>query len=492
MIKRLLKNRPLVAAILLLVIATGAWATLRGPAPADDALVATVKKGDFKVVVTTSGELRAPKFVNITGPQNMQAAQVYNGIKIASIVPEGTHVIEGDVVAELDRAPLAAALNDVNLAMQKAEAQKEQASLDSTLNLSKAREETHTAALTLEEKRLAQEQSKFEAPSIQRQTAIDYEKAFRALRQDSTDYKTKEEQAKAKMREVGADLERQRNRFKIVQDVMAGFTIKAPAAGMVIYLRDWSGKKITVGAQVSAWNPSVATLPDLSQMESVTFVNEIDVRKLAVGQPVALSLDSDPTKKLKGVVAAVANVGEQRPNSDAKVFEVKVTVVQPDTTLRPGMTTGNAIETFAVKNALHVPLEALASDSGVPYVFKKSGGRATKQEVETGAVNDEEAVIRRGLEENDQVLLSPPANRDKLRINRLEGSTAGQPAAKGDTGTSKRSVNKVEAAKPQTPPHAKPPTTRRTAPPTTPPTTPPTALPATPITKTPAKPVPRS
>jgi multidrug resistance efflux pump len=85
---------------------------------------------------------------------------------------------------------------------------------------------------------------------------------------------------------------------------------------------------------VSPWEPSVATLPDLSMMESVTFVNEIDVRKLAVGQPVALTLDADPSKKLVGKVSAVANVGEQRPNSDAKVFEVKVLVEKPDTTLR--------------------------------------------------------------------------------------------------------------------------------------------------------------
>ncbi|MBK8058422.1 MAG: hypothetical protein IPK33_11290 [Gemmatimonadetes bacterium] len=35
----------------------------------------------------------------------------------------------------------------------------------------------------------------------------------------------------------------------------------------------------------------------------------------------------------------MANVGEQRPNADAKVFEVGVLLEQADTTLRPGMTT---------------------------------------------------------------------------------------------------------------------------------------------------------
>jgi RND family efflux transporter MFP subunit len=324
----------------------------------------------------------------------------------------------------------------------KAQAQFEQASLDSTLNLSKAREEMHTAMLSLEEKSLAKEQAKFEAPSIRRQAEIDYEKAFRVLKQDSADYKTKVEQAKAKMREVGADLERQKNKLGIVKEVMDFFTIKAPAPGLVIYIKDWQGKKRGVGGQVSPWDPAVATLPDLSTMESVTFVNEIDVRKLSVGQPVAISLDADPNKTLTGKVTAVANVGEQRPNSDAKVFEVKVTVEKPDTTLRPGMTTGNAIGTYTIKNVLHVPLEAISSDSGVTYVYKRSGAGVTRQQVETGAMNDDEVVITRGLAENDRVLLSPPADKDKLTVARLSGGTS----TAGDSSKSTQPVQVVPKA----------------------------------------------
>jgi RND family efflux transporter MFP subunit len=343
---------------------------------------------------------------------------------------------------------MATKLADVTLALQKAEAQNEQASLDSVLNLSKAREDLHTALLTLEEKKLAKDQSKFEAPSVQRQVEIDYEKALRTLKQDSMDLRTKTEQAKAKMREVGSDLERQRNKLKTVQEVMGNFTIKAPAAGMVIYIKDWQGKKRAVGSQVSPWDPAVATLPDLSIMESQTYVNEIDVRKLAVGQPVSLTLDADPSKRLQGKVVAVAGVGEQRPNSDAKVFEVKIAVEKPDTTLRPGMTTGNAIETFAIKNVLHIPLEAVMNEGGVPFVFKKGGVRVTKQEVETGAMNDDEVVITRGLDEGDRVLLSPPADKDKIVLDRLPGSKAGMKGPGGDT----TNTQKV----PVTPPAAKP------------------------------------
>lgn len=430
--KRLIRRRWFqVIAVAVLVLGSASWLVARDAKGGDEALVAKVKKGDFKVVVTSSGELRAPKFVQVTVPVNANQAEQWQ-MKIASLIPEGTVVKEGDVVAELDRSTIASKLNDVQIALTKADAVYEQAMLDSTLNLSKAREDIHTGELGMEEKKLAKEQAVYEAPSVRRQADIDYEKAERALAQSKLDYKTKTDQAKAKMREVGADFDRQKSKVKIVQDVMGQFTIKAPAPGMVIYVKEWNGKKRVAGSQVSSWEPAVATLPDLTQMESITYVNEIDIRKLSVGQPVTVTLDADASKKLTGKVVQVANVGEQRPNADAKVFEVKVSIEQADTTLRPGMTTGNLIQTYAIKDVLSVPLEAVVSDVGIPYVFLKSGASVTKQEVELGAMNDNEVVVTRGVTANDRVLLLPPANKDKLTPVRLPGSRNVPKAKPGD------------------------------------------------------------
>jgi RND family efflux transporter MFP subunit len=430
-----------------LLVIPGAWLLARDSDAPATSVATKVKQGDFKVVVTTAGELRAVKFVQVQGPPNAQQAESYQ-MKIASIVPEGTVVKEGDVVAELDRSGIAAKRAEVFIALQKAEAQFEQAQLDSTLNLSKAREDMKTMELQLEEKRIAKEQSIYEAPSIRRQAEIDYEKAERALAQAKVDYKTKTEQAQAKMREVGADVERSRNKLEIVDRVMQGFTIRAPSAGMVIYVKEWNGKKKTAGSQISSWDPTVATLPDLSRMETITYVNEIDVRKIAVGHPVSITLDADPSKHLTGKVTAVANVGEQRPNADAKVFEVKVAVEQADTTLRPGMTTATAIETYAVKNALFVPLEAVTAEGDVPFVFKRNGSGLVRQEVETGAMNDDEVVIRRGLDAGDEVVLSAPLNREGIETVRLPGSGQTPRDATGDTAQSTKPLPVAPAASP--------------------------------------------
>jgi RND family efflux transporter MFP subunit len=411
---------PVLIAALLLggSIAWYRWPTTASAAEAS--LTAPVKQGDFKVVVMSTGELRARKFVNVTGPSAAQSVNVYQ-TKIASIVPEGSLVKAGDVIAELDKQPAASRLSDVTLLLQKAQADFTTAQLDSTLNLAQSREDVRTAEYVLEEKKILKEQAKYEAPTIRRQAEIDYEKAQRAWEQSKRNLATKTKQAIAKMSSVGADLGRQQNQLANIQNVMASFTVRAPAPGMVIYVREWNGKKKGVGSQWTAWDPTVATLPDLTQMESQTYINEVDVRKVAVGQKVRISLDADPTKKLEGTVTQIANVGEQKPNQDSKVFEVKIEITTADTTLRPGMTTANEIVTASIPNVLSVPLEAVVNEAGYQYVFKKNGSHVVKQMIEAGAMNDNEIIVRKGLAKGDLVLLARPADQSGIDTEKISG-----------------------------------------------------------------------
>jgi RND family efflux transporter MFP subunit len=410
-----------------------AWYTRPSAASAAEAsLTAPVKQGDFKVIVMSTGELRARKFVQVTGPAAAQSVNVYQ-TKIASIVPEGSLVKAGDVIAELDKQPVATRLADVTLNLQKAQADFTSAQLDSTLNLAQSREDVRTAEYVLEEKKILKEQAKYEAPTIRRQAEIDYEKAQRAWEQSKRNLSTKTKQAIAKMSSVGADLGRQQNQLRNITDVMASFTVRAPTSGMVIYVREWNGKKKGVGSPWTAWDPTVATLPDLTQMESQTYINEVDVRKIAVGQKVKISLDADPTKKLEGTVTQIANVGEQKPNQDSKVFEVKIEIATPDTTLRPGMTTANEILTASIPNVLSVPLEAVVNEAGYQYVFKKAGSRVVKQMIEAGTMNDNEIIVRKGLARDDVVLLVRPTDQTGLRTETIPGL---KPIMAGDSAKS--------------------------------------------------------
>jgi HlyD family secretion protein len=202
------------------------------------------------------------------------------------------------------------------------------------------------------------------------------------------------------------------------------FEIKAPEDGMVIYVREYDGQKKTEGSNIGAWDPTVATLPDLTTMLSTTYVNEVDIRKVNEGQSVKIGLDAFPEKKLTGKVVSVANVGEQRPNSDAKVFEVQVEVHETDTTLRPAMTTSNEIITDVVPEAIYVPLESIfTSGDSLTYVYKRNGLDIVKQEVRLGKANANEIVILNGIELGEKVFLSAPNGLEEEEVLRLEKAT---------------------------------------------------------------------
>lgn len=338
-------------------------------------------------------------------------------MKITKLVPEGTTVKPGDVVAELDQSEIASKIRDAQLNIQKSQAEYTKTKLDTALTLAAAREELSNLASALEEKKLIKEQSVYEAPAIRKQVDLDYDRTERQQKQAVINYKTKVQQAVAKMQSVEADLMREQQKLQMLSEMIAQFKISAPAVGIVVYQREWNGKKRVVGSTVSPWDPTVATLPDLDTMESITYINEVDILKIQKGQQVKLGLDSDPDKKLTGVITSVANIGEQRPNSDSKVFEVRILINERDTSLRPSMTTSNAILVSSLPKKMSVPLECLHADSGRTFVYKQEGSSLIKQEVKVGMTNDNEATIEIGISRTDKLYLSLPPEKSLLNAS---------------------------------------------------------------------------
>jgi FlaA1/EpsC-like NDP-sugar epimerase len=190
-----------------------------------------------------------------------------------------------------------------------------------------------------------------------------------------------------------------------MEAVMAQFDIMAPASGMVIYKKDWSGQKRTAGSEINTWDLAVATLPDMSDMISLTYVNEIDISKLSAGQQVKIGVDAFPEKRFTGEVIEVANIGQQLPNTDAKVFEVKIILNERDTILRPSMTTSNEILTDVLDSVLYVPLEAVHANDSLTFVYTRNG---KKQIVVLGESNENNIIVEMGLRKGDRLYLSLP------------------------------------------------------------------------------------
>src|SRR5690554_791605 len=382
-------------------------------------IIVPVKKGEFTIDISTTGELEAKNSVEILGPQGTRNYRIWN-MTIQDIIDEGTIVKKGDFVAKIDPSELTNKLKDSQLELEKIESQYIQIKLDTTLDMRKSRDELVNLEYAVVERQLTLDQSQYEPPATIRQAEIDLDKANRALDQARENYKIKRQQNIAKMQVVSLNRIKEQRNLDGMMDLIKEFTITAPEDGMLIYKKDYSGRATKKGSQISAWDPVVATLPDLTTMISVTYINEVDIRRVNPGQKVEIGLDAFPEKKFTGRVLQVANVGEQRPNSDAKVFRVTIEVNESDDLLRPSMTTSNRIITHKLENQVYIPLEALFNeDDSITYVYKKTALSTVKQEVKVGESNRNDVIVELGLAESDQVYLNRVKDLDQSKINLL-------------------------------------------------------------------------
>jgi len=381
-------------------------------------LMSKVEKGDFISEVITSGEAQSTSLEKINGPNNLRKFKL-NNLKIQDLVSEGTIVKAGDYVGRLDPSSVNEQIIDARLNLETAQSRFTQQELDTTLSLKQERNSIKDLRFGMEEIKLELKQSIYEPPATIRKLEINLEKTARDLKEKLENYKIKKRQANAKMVEVGTQVSKINKKLNDLLNLLKSFTIFSNGNGMITYIKNWDGSKKKVGSSISPWDASIASLPDLTKMESKTYANEVDIRKIKKGLPVKVGFDAFPDIEMNGIVTSVANVGENKRGSDIKVFQVLIKLDGSNDNIRPGMTTSNKILTFEKKDVLSIPLEAIFSQDSIMFVYKKSGFSVTKKEIKIGDSNNDSAIITEGLIENDIVYLNKPEGYSKDQITKI-------------------------------------------------------------------------
>tara|TARA_R110002126_G_scaffold291579_2_gene453904 strand:+ start:15488 stop:16735 length:1248 start_codon:yes stop_codon:yes gene_type:complete len=412
------KKRTAIISVIVLIVIYFIYSYFSPAAEGDIYITTKVKKGDFISEVITSGEAQSTSLKKINGPDNLRKFRL-NNIKIQDLVAEGSIVKKGDYVGRLDPSGVNEQILDAQLNLETAESKFTQQQLDTTLSLKQERNSIKDLRFSMEETSLELKQSIYEPPATIKKLEINLEKAERDLKEKLENYKIKKRQANAKMVEVGTQVSKIRKKLDDLLKLLKSFTIYSDGNGMITYDKNWDGSKKKVGSDISPWNPTIASLPDLTKMESKTYANEVDIRKIKKDLPVKVGFDAFPDIEMEGVVTSVANVGEKKRGSDIKVFQVLIKLKGSNNNIRPGMTTSNKILTFERKDVLSIPLEAIFSKDSITYVYAKSGFSVAKKQVKIGDSNNDAVIITEGLTEEDVVYLNKPEGYDKEQIAKL-------------------------------------------------------------------------
>ena len=314
-----MRKRIIIILALLLVVLLSVFFIFSGSQNENLNITATVQRGPFEILVYSSGQLEAQNSESIVVPESLRDRniRIYE-IKITDLVEEGTVVDSGGYVASLDHKAVEEVLINAQEDLEQAMNSFEDAKMDSNLTLSNARDLIINAREEVEEMQIVLDESKYESPAVIRKAEMDLDKAKRKLDQEIKGYELKERQAASRVERSKIELRQRQNRVDKLIEVYHSLKIYAPKPGMVIYGRDRTREKIKVGSAVSPWNPVIATLPDMSTMQSITYVNEIDISKVKVGQKATLGIDALPDKVMDGEVISVPTSANPCPKATQK------------------------------------------------------------------------------------------------------------------------------------------------------------------------------
>jgi len=374
-----------------------------------------VETSTFELALNTKGEIQGKNAVVIILPEVLRRRDLRIwGLVIKDLVTEGTMVKKGDWVATLDAATINQQIQSNRQDLDKRRAELNDAVIDSTIQLTDLREELDEFKYDLEYKKLELEQSKYESPAYQRKIQVEYNQTMRQMDKKRRDYEIKRLELKTKTKRIEDKYNEFAKRDELLKQGLMACRVTSPRDGMIMYAKFWGGRKLRIGDEVSLWNPAIATLPDMSVLVSETYVQEIDITKIALGDSVDIKIDALPNKTYTGTISKIANIGQELTGFDTKVFHVLIDIIGTNKELKPAMTTDNRIIVKSIADTIAIPRKCLHGTNGEKFVYLKKDGKLWKKRVETGLENETQILIKSGLTRNDKIFTDNPPDKENI------------------------------------------------------------------------------
>jgi HlyD family secretion protein len=175
--------------------------------------------------------------------------------------------------------------------------------------------------------------------------------------------------------------------------------LTAPFDGTVTAIHYSAGDSVTPGQ-------SAVVVADLEPMHVETAIDELDIARIDVGQPVTLTLDALPDVTLDGLVAETDLAPTQVDGSTE--YPVRVDLQTVDERARVGMTVALDILVASKEDAVLVPNWALRfdSDTGSVYVMIDGPNGPERQDIKLGLRNDSMSEVVSGIDPGSVVTVA--------------------------------------------------------------------------------------
>lgn len=426
-------------------------------------LTARIERQDLSSVVSGTGQIKPRTYTNLGATSMGRVTHLY--------VKEGDLVKKGQTVATIENVQ-----QEANVVSQQAAVAAAKTDIDADVAAEKTAEaNVERAKADLEEKRLdwEREQSLYQA-GIEPKSNYDSKKALYETDVASVNQTVAAlNQTKAQTNSLRGHLRMQQAALRANQNALDLTMAVAPFDAIVTNLPVREGETVVEGIE-GYQGSTLMTLADMSVITAEVKVDETDIVNIRVGQPAEVSVDALPGKIFKGHVTlagdqallrstGVATSQSTTGTEEAKDFKVVITLDEPSTDLRPGLSTTAKITTARKSSVLTLPIQALvmhnpdddkpkgsvqaASSSSTVvktppvqgvYVISNEKGKlhAKFVPVATGITGATDTEVLSGLTEGQEVVTGPYKTLRAIKNNALVKRDTAKPVTTSTSGNS--------------------------------------------------------
>jgi HlyD family secretion protein len=381
------------AGVLALVII--AAAAFRPSHTIDPEKLATAERGDIARSVVATGKIEPLTKVEVKS----KASGIVEKIR----VDVGSKVKTGQVLAELDKEQLQAAVAESRASLEAADAARQAAEASYQRNLVDA-EGPDVPFLKNDMNRA---HDLYKQGLIALNVMQDAEKNYQLALNRQTSAQRNALVSKAQVAQAKAQVAQARAALDNAEEDLRYSIITSPIDGVVlsrsVEVGDAVSSILVLGSQATL----VMTLGDTSEVYVRGKVDEADIGKVRLGQPARIVAESFKDKPFAGKVTCISPLGDEKDN--VTTFEVRVSIDNASGELRANMSANAEIILEEKKGVLLIPEGALLFDkdknTSVEVPDPKAAGGKRKLAVKLGISNGVKAEALSGLPEGQKVIL---------------------------------------------------------------------------------------
>ena len=384
------------------------WLKPAREAPALAVRTAKATRGLLERTLRVSGLTTAGNFANMTAPE-LHGPESGKFLVILKLVPAGSMVHKGQVIATFDAQSTADHVDDVEDTVRQAEADVRKRKAEQAV-------EWETTLQTNRASKAAWDKAVEDARASDVKTDIEREELRLAVDEAAARYKQQEQDLAnrkifyaAEIRILELTIRRHHLHLDRHKKDLERFVVYAPMDGIAVMQPIFRGGEmgqIQEGDQIYPDQPFMKIV-DPKSMRVEANANQAETGLLRLGQSVRIGLDAFPGVTFSGKLEAIGAlaVSGWRQNAYIRKVPLRCSIVEKDSRLIPDLSAYADIIVERAADVVRVPLGAIRRENGKTYVMAKGASGFERRDVTLGLANEIDAAVTEGLQPGDEVRL---------------------------------------------------------------------------------------